>query len=49
MHVNTRGPIKMAEAFVDHVAASDQKKLMSISSAVGSIKLSFGSRGHYRN
>ena len=48
MHVNTRGPIKMTEAFVDHVAASDQKKLMNISSAVGSIKLSFGGQTFYR-
>lgn len=48
MHVNTRGPIKMVEAFVDHVAASDQKKIMNISSAVGSIKLSFGGQTFYR-
>ncbi|MGI9330933.1 MAG: SDR family oxidoreductase [Gammaproteobacteria bacterium] len=49
MAVNTRGPIKMVEAFVDHVAASDQKKLMNISSAVGSIKLSFGGQTFYRS
>ena len=48
MRVNTRGPIKMVEAFVDHVAASDQKKLMNISSAVGSIKLAFGGQTFYR-
>jgi len=49
MAVNTRGPIKMVEAFVDHVAASDQKKLMNISSAVGSIQLSFGGQTFYRS
>ena len=48
MHVNTRGPIKMVEAFVDQVAASEQKKIMNISSAVGSIKLSFGGQTFYR-
>jgi NAD(P)-dependent dehydrogenase (short-subunit alcohol dehydrogenase family) len=49
MAVNTKGPIKMVEAFVDHVAASDQKKLMNISSAVGSIQLSFGGQTFYRS
>ena len=49
MAVNTRGPIKMVEAFLDHVAASEQKKLMNISSAVGSIKLAFGGQTFYRS
>ena len=35
--VNVIGPLKMAEAFVDHVAASKQKKIMSVSSSQGSI------------
>lgn len=48
MDVNARGPIKMFEAFVDHVAASEQKKVMNISSAVGSIKLAFGGQTFYR-
>lgn len=37
MHTNVRGPLKMAEAFFDHVAASAQKKLVNISSTEGSI------------
>jgi len=48
MDVNTKGPIRMVEAFVDHVAASDQKKIMSISSAVGSIQMTFGGQVFYR-
>ena len=48
MHVNTRGPIKMVEAFVDHVAASEQKKIMNISSYVGSIQQTFGGQNFYR-
>ena len=34
---NTIGPLKMAEAFLDHVAASDQKKIVSITSGTASI------------
>jgi NAD(P)-dependent dehydrogenase (short-subunit alcohol dehydrogenase family) len=34
--VNTLGPLKIAEAFVEHVAASDQKKMIAISSGMGS-------------
>lgn len=37
MHTNVRGPLKMAEAFIDHVAASAQKKLVNISSTEGSL------------
>lgn len=48
MDVNTKGPMRMVEAFVDHVAASDQKKIMSISSAVGSIQMTFGGQVFYR-
>ena len=48
MAVNTRGPIKMVEAFIDHVAGSDQKKIMNISSAVGSITLTFSGQNFYR-
>src|SRR5208283_3475026 len=32
--VNTLGPMKMAEAFVDHVAASAQKKIVTLSSVI---------------
>ena len=46
--VNTKGPIRMVEVFVDHVAASDMKKIMNISSAVGSIEMTFGGQVFYR-
>jgi NAD(P)-dependent dehydrogenase (short-subunit alcohol dehydrogenase family) len=48
MAVNTRGPIKIVEAFVDNVAASEQKKIMNISSYVGSIERTFGGQNFYR-
>ena len=35
--VNIIGPMKMAEAFVQHVARSDQKKIVSLTSILGSI------------
>lgn len=35
--VNVLGPLKMAEAFADHVAASRQKKIISITSGAGSV------------
>lgn len=35
LRVNVFGPIKMAEAFVEHVAASDQKKIITLTSVVG--------------
>ena len=35
--VNTLGPMKMVEAFVEHVAASTQKKIVTLSSAIASI------------
>jgi NAD(P)-dependent dehydrogenase (short-subunit alcohol dehydrogenase family) len=35
--INVMGPMKMAEALVDNVAASDQKKLVTLSSIMGSI------------
>ena len=37
MATNAIGPMKMAEAFVEHVAASDHKKIMTVSSSQGSI------------
>jgi NAD(P)-dependent dehydrogenase (short-subunit alcohol dehydrogenase family) len=37
LHVNTIAPLHMAEAFVDHVAGSGQKKIASITSGMGSI------------
>ena len=35
--VNVMGPMKLAEAFVGHVAASGQKKIVALTSIVGSI------------
>jgi len=48
MAVNTRGPIKIVEAFIDNVTASDQQKIMNISSYVGSIERTFGGQNFYR-
>ncbi len=48
MATNVKGPTRMTEAFIDHVAASEQKKIMNISSIVGSLKLTFGGQSFYR-
>ncbi len=48
MATNVKGPTRMVEAFIDNVAASDQKKIMSISSLVGSIEMTFGGQTFYR-
>ncbi len=37
MAVNAVGPIKMAEAFIEHVKASELKKIITVSSSQGSI------------
>lgn len=37
LRTNTFGPIKMAEAFLTQVEASEQKKIVSLSSTIGSI------------
>ena len=37
MHTNVLGPLKIAEAFVDHIAASAKKMIMMVSSSQGSI------------
>jgi len=37
MKTNVEGPLKVSEAFIDHVAASTQKKIMMVSSSQGSI------------
>lgn len=46
MHVNVMGPLKMAVAFFDHVAASDQKKIINISSSQGSLASTNRSQGN---
>jgi NAD(P)-dependent dehydrogenase (short-subunit alcohol dehydrogenase family) len=42
MAVNVFAPLKMAEAFADHVAASRQKKIVALTSGVSSIELGRG-------
>jgi NAD(P)-dependent dehydrogenase (short-subunit alcohol dehydrogenase family) len=37
LHVNTVAPLQIAEAFIEQVARSDQKKIVSITSGMGSI------------
>ena len=46
--VNALAPLMMAEAFVEHVARSQQKKLIAISSRLGSITHNDGARYAYR-
>ncbi len=48
MAVNVIGPIRMVELFVDNVAMSEQKKIMNISSLVGSIQMTFPGQNFYR-
>jgi NAD(P)-dependent dehydrogenase (short-subunit alcohol dehydrogenase family) len=44
MSVNVLGPLKVTEAFLDHVAASDQKKIINISSGEGRLSNVRGAR-----
>ena len=44
MNVNVAGPLKVTEAFLDHVAASEQKKIINISSSEGRLSRVRGSR-----
>ena len=37
IHINLFGPMKMAEAFVEHIAASDRKLIVNMSSDLGSV------------
>jgi NAD(P)-dependent dehydrogenase (short-subunit alcohol dehydrogenase family) len=46
LHVNSIAPLKLTEALVEHVAASQQKKVASITSGMGSIG-SHASTGAY--
>jgi len=45
MAVNVRGPLMVSEAFVEHVALSDRKMIVSISSTNGSLTESLGGAG----
>jgi len=47
--VNVVGPLKMAEAFYDHVRSSEQKKIINITSTQGSIARNFGGNMFYRS
>jgi NAD(P)-dependent dehydrogenase (short-subunit alcohol dehydrogenase family) len=50
LRVNVLGPMKMAETFLDNVAASGQKKIVTLTSIVGSIGQSrFGGLYAYRS
>lgn len=44
--VNTMGPLRLVETFVDNVAASRQRRIAAITSRMGSIALNL-SGGHY--
>jgi NAD(P)-dependent dehydrogenase (short-subunit alcohol dehydrogenase family) len=46
--VNTLAPLMMAEAFAGHVARSQQKKLIAITSILGSLANNNGGRYSYR-
>jgi NAD(P)-dependent dehydrogenase (short-subunit alcohol dehydrogenase family) len=46
--INTLAPLMMAEAFADHVARSQQKKLVAITSILGSLANNNGGRYFYR-
>lgn len=48
LEINLMAPMRMAEAFLEHVAASDQKKIVSISSSLGSIASTTGANYFYR-
>jgi NAD(P)-dependent dehydrogenase (short-subunit alcohol dehydrogenase family) len=48
LEVNVLAPLMMAQAFVDHVARSRQRKLIAISSILGSIANNTGGRYFYR-
>lgn len=48
MAVNVIGPVKMTEAFIENVAASEQKKVINITSTQGSIASTFGGQYFYR-
>jgi len=49
MDVNWKGPMRMVETFMDNVATSRQKKIMNMSSAVGSIEMTFPGQVFYRS
>ncbi|ARN76336.1 hypothetical protein BST96_07740 [Oceanicoccus sagamiensis] len=48
MQVNALAPLKMTEAFINQVESSEQKKIITVSSSMGSIEKTFGSGYFYR-
>jgi NAD(P)-dependent dehydrogenase (short-subunit alcohol dehydrogenase family) len=50
MRVNTYAPLFMSQAFLDNVVASDQKKIVALTSGIGSVALAlrFGGLTFYR-
>jgi NAD(P)-dependent dehydrogenase (short-subunit alcohol dehydrogenase family) len=48
LQVNTIAPLALAEAFVDHVAASEMKLMVMVSNRMGSIAQASGGRYAYR-
>lgn len=49
LRINTLAPFKVAQAFRAHLAASDQRKLVTVSSAMGSIELTDDGYYAYRS
>lgn len=49
LRVNALGPMRVAEAFVDHVAASERKMMIFITSMMGSIAQNGGGAYIYRS
>ena len=46
LQINTLGPLRMAEAFIDHIVRSERKLIVNISTRMGSVADN-GSGGHY--
>jgi NAD(P)-dependent dehydrogenase (short-subunit alcohol dehydrogenase family) len=49
LRTNTMGPMRITEAFIDNVAASEQKKIITVSSGLGSIAGTGGGYLAYRS
>lgn len=49
LRTNVLAPVRMVEAFLDHVAASEQKKIVALASSMGSIAASTGGSYIYRS
>ncbi|MBN8280470.1 MAG: SDR family oxidoreductase [Gammaproteobacteria bacterium] len=49
MHVNALAPLKLTEAFLPNIESGGQKKVITVSSSMGSIGKSFGTAYFYRS